>query len=72
MSPKDFLKWFQKDLFPKEPDWFGLGSDEFAWEWLMRRIVLEWRSKVAFRYANIAVEKACFRPPVHLDRPVCA
>ena len=72
MSAKDFLKWFQKDLFPKEPDWFGLGSDEFAWEWLMRRIVLEWRSKVAFRYANIAVEKACFRPPVHLDRPFCA
>ena len=56
MSPDDWLKWYNKKLFPAEPDYYRF--DDAAWEWLMRRIVLEWRAKVAFRFSNIAVEKA--------------
>jgi len=56
MSSDDFLKWYNKKLFPAEPDYYRF--DDAAWEWLMRRIVLEWRAKVAFRFSNIAVEKA--------------
>jgi hypothetical protein len=56
MSADDWLKWYNKKLFPAEPDYYRF--DDAAWEWLMRRIVLEWRAKVAFRFANIAVEKA--------------
>jgi len=56
MSTEDWLKWYNKKLFPTEPDYFRF--DDAAWEWLMRRIVLEWRAKVAFKYSNIAVEQA--------------
>ena len=45
-----------RPLFPKEPDYNRF--DDAAWEWLMRRIVLEWRAKVAFRFSNVAVQEA--------------
>ena len=30
--------------------------DEYSWEWLDRRIVLEYRAKVAYHWANLAVD----------------
>mmetsp|Transcript_35438 Transcript_35438/g.110829 ORF Transcript_35438/g.110829 Transcript_35438/m.110829 type:complete len:310 (+) Transcript_35438:123-1052(+) len=57
MSNEEWLEWFNKiDLFPQEPDFFAF--DDRTWEWLMRRIILEWRAKVGFRFSNLAVEKA--------------
>eukprot|EP00960_Hanusia_phi_P024093 710786-Hanusia_phi.AAC.2 len=68
LSNDEWVEWFNKtDLFPQEPDFFAF--DDRTWEWLMRRIVLEWRAKVAFRFANLAVEKAnALRDRSWLDR----
>jgi len=56
--PRDeWIKLYNvSNLFPSLPDHYDPKYDEYSWEWLDRRIVLEYRSKVGFHWANIAVD----------------
>ena len=50
MPNDEWLAWHRAEgRFPEEPDFFAY--DDRTWEWLMRRIVLEWRAKCAYRRA---------------------